>query len=106
MPSVYRAIADPTRRAILDRLVISECSVKELTESFSISQQAVSQHLSTLRAARLVSCRRISRESRYRLTPAPLRSVWHWLDGYRRFIDPSGHQWVLMGAAEPKKRQR
>src|SRR5438045_3572700 len=106
MQSVYRALADPTRRAILDRLVVSECSVKELTESFSITQQAVSQHLSTLRAACLVTSRRVSRESRYRLTPAPLRSVWQWLDGYRRFIDPAGHHWVVMGKLEPKRLRR
>src|SRR6185369_12320989 len=92
MQSVYRAIADPTRRAILDRLKNTECSVKELTESFSMTQQAISQHLSALRAARLVTSRRVSRESRYRLTPAPLRTVVRWLDEYRQFIDPSGHQ--------------
>src|SRR5438270_2529781 len=86
MESVYRAIADPTRRAILDRLKLAECSVKELTESFPITQQAVSQHLGALRAARLVTSRRVSRESRYRLTAAPLRTVVRWLEQYREFI--------------------
>jgi len=94
--AVYRAIADPVRRAILDRLGANECSVKELTVLFPISQQAVSQHLRTLRRARLVTSRRISREQRYRLTPAPLRGVIDWLDRYRRFVDPSGHHWALM----------
>jgi DNA-binding transcriptional ArsR family regulator len=96
---VYRAIADPTRRAILDQLKRTECSVKDLTHSFTMSQQAVSQHLDTLRAARLVTSRRVGRESRYRLTPAPLRSVVNWLEQYRQFLDPSGHQWRLVGAS-------
>ena len=96
MDLVYRAIADPTRRAILDRLARDECSVKELTDSFAMSQQAVSQHLATLRSARLVTSRRVSRENRYRLTPAPLRTVAKWLEGYRQFLDPSGHHWRVM----------
>ena len=97
MDSVYRAIADPTRRAILDRLSADECSVKQLTESFSMTQQAVSHHLSRLRQARLVVSRRVAREQRYRLTAAPLRPLMQWLDRYRRFVDPSGHHWAIRG---------
>lgn len=92
---IFRAIADPTRRAILDLLVSSERSVKELTDSFPMSQQAVSQHLKELRAAKLVLSRRVHRENRYRLNAAPLLVVTHWLEGFRRFIDPSGHQWAV-----------
>ena len=104
MDAVYRAIADPTRRAILDRLAVEECSVKQLTDSFAITQQAVSQHLGRLREARLVTARRIRRERRYRLTPTPLRAVIRWLDGYRRFVDPSGHQWAIAPTAERPRR--
>src|SRR5579872_2120166 len=100
---VYRAIADPTRRAILDLLARSERSVKELTASFPITQQAVSQHLSELHAARLVSSRRVHRENRYRLTAAPLRSVAAWVDGFRQFTDPAGHQWAV--GPVPKKEE-
>lgn len=92
---VYRAIADPTRRAILDLLSSSDHSVKELTAQFSVSQPAISQHLAELRAARLVACRKIHRENRYRLKPAPLAPVLAWLDGYRRLIDPAGHHWAI-----------
>ena len=92
---VYRAIADPTRRAILDLLAVSEHSVKELTASFPMTQQAVSQHLSELHAAKLVTSRRVHRENRYRLTPAPLRSVAVWVNGFRHFADPPGHQWAI-----------
>jgi DNA-binding transcriptional ArsR family regulator len=106
MPSVYRAIADPTRRAILDRLKLAECSVKELTDSLPMTQQAVSQHLNALRAVRLVTSRRVSRESRYRLTPAPLRTVARWLEQYRQFTDPSGHHWVVMGKSSSQSRRR
>jgi DNA-binding transcriptional ArsR family regulator len=92
---VYRAIADPTRRAILDSLAVSERSVKELTASFPMTQQAVSQHLSELHAAKLVTSRRVHRENRYRLTPGPLRSVAVWINGFQRFTDPAGHQWAI-----------
>jgi DNA-binding transcriptional ArsR family regulator len=99
MDDVYRAIADPTRRAILDRLAVEECSVTQLTDAFPITQQAVSQHLGRLRQARLITSRRVARQRRYRLRPAPLRGVMRWLDRYRRFIDPSGHHWALSAAS-------
>ena len=92
---VYRAIADPTRRAILDLLAGSELSVKELTAAFSISQPAVSQHLLELRLAKLVRARRVHRENRYRLTAQPLGGVLTWLDKYRHLVDPAGHHWAI-----------
>lgn len=92
---VYSAIADPTRRAILDRLRESECSVTEIAASFDISQPAISQHLRELRFAKLVTYRKVYRENRYRLTPAPLRSVFNWLAAYRTFADPAGHYWAI-----------
>ncbi len=95
MSDVFKAIADPTRRAILDLLAESERSVKELTASFEMSQQAVSQHLGELHAARLVVARRVHRENRYRLTPAPLRSVASWIQGFQQFKDPAGHHWAI-----------
>lgn len=95
---VYRALCDPTRRAILDLLAHSERSVKELTAQFSMSQPAISQHLGELRSAKLVEARRVHRERRYRLTAKPLRPVISWLDGYRRFVDPAGHHWAIQPA--------
>jgi DNA-binding transcriptional ArsR family regulator len=102
---VFRAIADPTRRAILDLLAAAEHSVKELTARFDISQPAVSQHLAELKAARLVTARRVHREHRYRLTARPLRPVMAWLDGYRRFTDPAGHLWAVGPAISPKEKK-
>ena len=92
---VYRAIADPTRRAILDLLADSERSVKQLTAQFSMSQPAISQHLGELRAAKLVAARKVRRENHYRLTAAPLRPVMTWLNGFRRLTDPAGHHWAI-----------
>lgn len=101
---VYQAIAGRTRRAILDKLAQSECSVKELTAGFSISQPAISQHLRELKSANLVTARRVHREQRYRLTAQPLRPVLTWLDGYRRFVDPAGHHWAI-GPVATKERK-
>ncbi len=95
LDQVYRAISDPTRRAILDLLADSEHSVKELTAAFSISQPAISQHLLELRSAKLVVARRAHRENRYRLTAAPLGEVVAWVDKYRHLIDPAGHHWAI-----------
>ena len=93
--AVYRAIADPTRRAILDLLAVTERSVKELTASFPMTQQAVSQHLNELQSAKLVTARRVHRENRYRLTPSPLRTVAAWVNGFQQLTDPAGHQWAI-----------
>lgn len=107
---VFRAIAHPARRGILDLLSCSSLSVKELTARFDISQPAVSQHLKELREAELVASERDGLEQRYRLTPAPLGSVVRWADRYRTLIDPSGHVWSLDAAAaeraKVKKRRR
>jgi DNA-binding transcriptional ArsR family regulator len=98
---VFRAIADPTRRAILDLLAVSEHSVKELTARFEMSQPAISQHLGELRNARLVAARRVHRENRYRLTAEPLGQVFAWMEKYRRFVDPAGHHWAV-GPSAPR----
>jgi DNA-binding transcriptional ArsR family regulator len=92
---VFKAVSDPTRRAILDLLFVSERSVRELTASFSISQPGISQHLRELRKAKLVSARRVHREQRYRLTAEPLGRVYEWSKRYRAFFDPAGHAWAF-----------
>jgi DNA-binding transcriptional ArsR family regulator len=100
---VFRAVADPTRRAILDLLAVSERSVQELTARFAISQPAISQHLRELREARLVTARRVRREQRYRLTAEPLRTVHDWTERYRRFFDVAGHMWTLVEDGSERK---
>jgi DNA-binding transcriptional ArsR family regulator len=104
--AIFRAIADPTRREILQLLRISDYSVKELTARFSMSQQGVSQHLSELRSARLVRARRFHRENRYRLIAASLAPVLEWLEGFRHLIDPAGHHWAIGQAPKAHRKRR
>src|SRR5687768_13232938 len=82
---VFRAIADPTRRAILDRLRAGPAPVYVLADDFAQSRPAISKHLRVLRQARLVSEQRIGRERVYELSPAPLHRVAGWVEGYRAF---------------------
>src|SRR5215212_7468976 len=83
--AVFRALADPRRRAILERLTRGEAAVKDLTARFDISQPAVSQHLRTLRNAALVSERRAGRMVYYRVDPKGLRPLIDWLIHYQAF---------------------
>ena len=82
---VFRAVADPTRREMLDRLAVEDLPVTELAESFRMSLPAVSQHLKVLREAGLVKDRREGRQHVYTLIPGPLKEVSDWADVYERF---------------------
>ncbi len=86
---VFRAIADPTRRAILDRLRAGPANAGALAADFRSSRPAISKHLRVLREARLVVDARIGRERLYRVDPVPLQSVAGWLEGYRAFWQSS-----------------
>lgn len=80
---VFNAVADPTRRAILDRLRRGGVPAMELAQGFRISRPAVSKHLRVLRDARLVSERREGRNRIYQLTPDPLKNIEAWMESYR-----------------------
>ncbi|HKW41961.1 MAG TPA: metalloregulator ArsR/SmtB family transcription factor [Gemmatimonadales bacterium] len=82
---VFRAVADPTRRAILDRLRAGPTPVNALVEDFHRSRPAISKHLRVLRQARLVAETRVGRERLYRLQPEPLRQLAGWIEGYRAY---------------------
>ncbi len=84
-PDVFRAIADPTRRAILDRLRAGPAPVNALAADFRQSRPAISKHLRVLRRARLVAEERSGRERLYELQPKPLQQVAGWIEGYRSF---------------------
>src|SRR3954454_20524870 len=86
---VFRAIADPTRRAILDRLRAGPANAGTLAADFQSSRPAVSKHLKVLREARLVVDTRVGRERVYAVNPVPLQSVAGWLEGYRSFWQAS-----------------
>jgi len=84
----FQAVADPTRRAILDLLREREAPVNEIAAGFAMSRPAVSKHLRVLRGARLVRERRGGSDGRqrvYELTPAPLREVAQWALAYQAF---------------------
>lgn len=82
---VYRAIADPTRRAILDRLRAGPTPVNALAVDFKQTRPAISKHLKVLRDAALVTEARAGRERLYQLQPRPLQQVASWIEGYRSF---------------------
>jgi DNA-binding transcriptional ArsR family regulator len=83
--ATFRAIADPSRRRMLEVLANGECTVSELCSLFDTSQPAVSQHLRVLRDAGLVQHRQDGRNRYYRLDAAPLREVYDWSAHYQRF---------------------
>jgi DNA-binding transcriptional ArsR family regulator len=82
---VFRALADPSRRAIFERLTEGEAAVRDLTPRFNISQPAVSQHLAVLREAGLVTERRDGRLVYYRVEPKGLRPLVDWIAQYQAF---------------------
>ena len=83
----FGALADPTRRAILARLLIGEASAKELAKPFDISPQAVSKHLKVLERAGLITRRRNAQSRPCRISPGALKDVDDWLMRYRRLWD-------------------
>ncbi|HWI65334.1 MAG TPA: metalloregulator ArsR/SmtB family transcription factor [Symbiobacteriaceae bacterium] len=87
LSTIFAALADPTRRAILERLALGEASVKELSEPFAISPPAITKHLKALEAAGLITRGRSAQWRPCRLEGAPLRDVAAWVEQYRRFWD-------------------
>ena len=83
--AIFRALADPSRRAIFERLTRGEAAVKDLTPRFDISQPAVSQHLAALRNAGLVKERRDGRLVYYRVNPKGLKPLINWIAHYQAF---------------------
>src|SRR4051812_24999009 len=88
---VYRAISDPTRRAILDVLSArGEENVSALARPFRLSLPSLSRHLKVLRDAGLVTERRVGRQRLYLAKPAQLRDVSDWVKSYERFWSGKG----------------
>jgi DNA-binding transcriptional ArsR family regulator len=86
---VFRAVADPTRRAILDRLRGGGRHVNGLAGTFRVSRPAISKHLRVLREAGLVVERRDGRRRVYELSATPLSDLDEWLADYREFLRAS-----------------
>ncbi|MDT8757539.1 metalloregulator ArsR/SmtB family transcription factor [Sphingomonas psychrotolerans] len=84
--TVLRALSDPTRRAVFERLARSEeASVSELTRTSGVTQGAVSQHLKSLRLAGLVAERAQGRQVFYRARPEGLAPLFDWMSHYDAF---------------------
>lgn len=83
--AAFSALADPTRRAVLDLLRAESLPAGQIARAFPVSRPAISKHLRVLRRARLVRAHRVGRHRFFELTPNPLKSVDHWLSRYRAF---------------------
>ncbi|GAC1577516.1 MAG: metalloregulator ArsR/SmtB family transcription factor [Candidatus Dormibacteria bacterium] len=84
MITTFEVLAEPTRRRILELLLVAERPVGDLVEAMAVSQPAVSKHLRVLRQAGLVEVRIAAQRRIYRVRTEPLRAVDQWLQPYRR----------------------
>jgi DNA-binding transcriptional ArsR family regulator len=89
LSTTFAALADPTRRAILARLVAGQASVTELAEPFAMSLPAVSKHLKVLERAGLIARARDAQWRPSRLEAGPLKQAADWLEDYREFWEQS-----------------
>jgi DNA-binding transcriptional ArsR family regulator len=89
LDATFAALADPTRRSILTRLVDGEATAGELAEPFPISKPAISKHLNVLERAGLISRRREGQWRRARLEVEPLAAAVRWLESYSAFWEGS-----------------
>ena len=87
--AAFSALADPTRRAVLDLLRAGTRPAGDIARAFPISRPAISKHLRILRRAHLVEERRKGRHRMYQLNPEPLKTVDSWLEQYRSFWNAS-----------------
>src|ERR1700730_15089389 len=89
LSNIFSALADPTRRAILARLISGEVSVTELAEPFAMSLPAVSKHLKVRERAGLITRSREAHWRPCRLEAGPLKDAADWLEHYRQFWEES-----------------
>ena len=87
--ATFQALADPTRRAVLDLLRHGSQPAGQIAGAFPVSRPAISKHLRLLRRAHLVREHREGRHRVYQLNPEPLRAVDSWIDQYRSFWSSS-----------------
>jgi DNA-binding transcriptional ArsR family regulator len=80
---VFQALADPTRRAVLERLSRGPAAVTELAQPFKMALPSFSQHLDVMERCGLVRSRKSGRVRTYRLAPPPLKAAAHWLETQR-----------------------
>ena len=110
LSTTFAALADPTRRAILARLVSGEHTVGELAEPFNMSMPAVSKHLRVLERAGLIARRKDAQWRRCRIEARPLKEVFNWAEHYRHMweqrLDRLDHYLQHMKTKEDKSHGR
>jgi len=104
--AAFSALADPTRRAVLDLLRAGTRPAGEIARAFPVSRPAISKHLKILRRAHLVEERREGRHRMYQLNPEPLKAVDSWLEHYRSFWSASLTNLKSLVEAEYEKELR
>lgn len=104
LDATFAALADPTRRAILARLIQGEASVMELAEPFAMSQPSISKHLKVLENAGLISRGRDAQRRPCRLEAKPLAEANDWLERYRKIWEGNFQRLdALLGALKAEK---
>jgi DNA-binding transcriptional ArsR family regulator len=108
LDTVFMALADPTRRAILARLAQGEATVGDLARPFDMSQPAISKHLKVLERAGLISSNQDAQRRPRRIEAKPLEEASGWLDGYREFWEASYERLdaLLDELKTPRKKKR
>jgi len=105
LDATFRALADPTRRAILARLAKGDASVLDLAEPFDMTQPAVSKHLKVLERAGLIARSREAQRRPCHLEPEPLKQAADWIGTYREFWEASYSRLDdYLSALQPKER--
>src|SRR5438067_13468617 len=104
--AAFSALADPTRRAVLDLLRAGTRPAGEIARAFPVSRPAISKHLRILRRAHLVEERREGRHRMYQLNPEPLKAVDTWLEQYRTFWTASLNNLKEFVEAEYEKERK
>ena len=85
LTSVFAALADPTRRTIIERLALGEASAGQLAEPFGISKPAISKHLKVLENANLIVRKKDAQWHRFQLQSDSLKVASDWIDRYQKF---------------------
>jgi DNA-binding transcriptional ArsR family regulator len=113
LDATFKALADPTRRAILARLALGEASVSELAEPFDMSQPAISKHLKMLERAELISVGQDAQRRPRRIEARPLSEASAWIESCREIwganferLDALLDELTTMPAARGPKRKR
>ena len=107
LDATFSALADPTRRAILARLIQGEATVLELAKPFAMSQPAISKHLKVLERAGLISRGREAQKRPCKLEAKPLEEANDWLQTYREYWEDNFQRLdALLGEMKSKKKRK